>query len=119
MVIPRGILGHIAFPEECNAKQPQPQPHRVYNLNQVTQTLLYNIYPDTFDVQNDYATMYLLPHNLMNLQFMNSTKSHLKHPLPLLHLSKILTLKIIHVSANSIFNIANSPRINQPYATSV
>ena len=48
-------MRYINFPEECNATQPQPQPYTVYKLNQVTQTLLYHINPDTFDVHEEYA----------------------------------------------------------------
>ena len=53
--IKKDILGCIGFPEKCKVTQPEPQPYTVFNVNHVTQTLLYNIYPDTVDVKNDYA----------------------------------------------------------------
>ena len=56
IAILKNILGYIDFPEECNVTQPQSQLYTAYNLNQLTQTLLYHIYPDTFEeVHNEYT----------------------------------------------------------------
>ena len=56
IALPKSVLGYIDFPE-CNATQLQPQPYTVYNLNQVTQTLLYNIYPENVEVHKCYASI--------------------------------------------------------------
>ena len=55
IAIPKSILGYLDFPEEWNLTESQPQAYTVYNMNQVTKTLLCNFYPDTFEVHRDYT----------------------------------------------------------------
>ena len=67
--------GYTRFAQECSVTQPQTQTYNVYSLNQVTQTLLFKIYSDNFDVHKGYP---VLPDKPMLFQFMTLPKNYEK-----------------------------------------
>ena len=47
-----GLVGYLEYPEEY--PKPHNEPYTVYNLNQVTQSLLYNLYPNQFEIHHNH-----------------------------------------------------------------
>ena len=50
--LPTGLVGYLEYPEEY--PKPHNEPYTVYNLNQVTQSLLYNLCPNQFDIHHNH-----------------------------------------------------------------
>ena len=52
MPIPTGLVGYLEYPEEY--PKSHNEPYTVYNLNQVTQSLLYNLCPNQFEIHHNH-----------------------------------------------------------------
>ena len=63
IVIPTGIHGYIGFPQESYELLSPPQPYTVYVLNQFTQAILSKMYPDTFEVHDNFSPITDYPSN--------------------------------------------------------
>ena len=77
IAMPKGISGCIDFPEECNVTQTKP--YIVYNINQVTQTLLYVFFRTPLKY---IISTHLLTVKLIIIQIMYSIRSQLTYRLP-------------------------------------